>query len=192
MGCSAPQWTWDSWDVKKSHLLYFWPRTGPWCPSCSHLSTPITLFCRDLLCLSLRSSLNEIIPFQVIIYPHDLLASITLQPSKDVRHHLKLCSSGSFKCSSCLPSVQLQQSVQEFPWCLSLVCSQHMTCPTECIYMASVLEDWIRSRNPVWLVTRSCHLMFIGACVTDSEDELDDHRRPKSHTSKDEHAVLWI
>ena len=31
--------------------------------------------------------------------------------------------------------------------------------------------------------------MFAGACVTDSEDELDDNRRPRSHTSKDKHTV---
>lgn len=50
-----------------------------------------------LLCILLQSSLNEIIPFQVVTHPHDLFASITLQLSKHVRHHLKLCSSGSFK-----------------------------------------------------------------------------------------------
>lgn len=93
--------------------------------------------------------LNQIIPFQVVIYPHDLFVSITLQLSKDVRHHLKLCSSGSFKHFSCLPSVQLQQYVQELPWCLCLVRFQCMTYPTEFIYMASAPEDWICSKNPV-------------------------------------------
>lgn len=102
-----------------------------------------------LLHLLSRSSLNQIVPLPVVTQPHDLFASITLQLSKDVRHHLKLCSSGSFKHFSCLPSVQLQQYVQELPWCLSLVCSQCMTCPTEFVYMASVPEDWICSRNPV-------------------------------------------
>lgn len=34
--------------------------------------------------------------------------------------------------------------------------------------------------------------MFIGACVTDSEDELDDNRRPRSHISKGKHTVSRI
>lgn len=109
---------------------------------------PLPFYNQILLYFLPRLSLNQIICFQVVIYPHDLFVSITLQLSKDVRHHLKLCSSGSFKHFSCLPSVQLQQCVQELPWCLCLVHSQCMTYPTEFIYMASVPEDWICSKNP--------------------------------------------